>query len=108
MVGVVDEDDSGRAAGICAYKEDREASVQEGIAEEDHVVIAGRYVDGCKLLLGRLGEEYEIGDDGHACSEAGIHRGEDWEKRGGREKIGGSVVDGWAVWGYGSVAVDMW
>ena len=48
LVGVVAEDDAGRATGVYAYGAYIEASVQEGLSEEDHVIISGISVNGGK------------------------------------------------------------
>ena len=48
LVVVVAEDDNGRTAIICAYEMDREVDVEKGLAEEYHVVISERSINGRK------------------------------------------------------------
>ena len=105
LVGVIAEEDAGRTTGVCDHKADREESVQEGLTEEDHLVHAGRSIDGGKCFSGRLEEEDDLGYEWHACDEAGSHGGKERETCGGRAKIVGSTVAGWARWSERSAEV---
>ena len=46
QVGVVTEDNAGHKTSVCSDEADRYACVEEGLIEDDHVVISGRSVDG--------------------------------------------------------------
>ena len=46
LVGVISEENTRRAAGVCSHKAHREASFKYSFTEEDHVVVAGRSIDG--------------------------------------------------------------
>ena len=48
LVGIVSEDNTGRTSSVCAYKAHRETGIEEGLVDEDHVVISGRSIDGQK------------------------------------------------------------
>ena len=83
LVGVVTEEDTGHTSIICAKKAYREAGFDDDIAEEDHVVISGSYVDGSGLLFGCLEEKDDLGNGGHPCGKAVTRRGKDRWKSGG-------------------------
>ena len=82
LVGVVAEDEPRRTARVSIYEADIEAGVEEGLTEEDHVIISRRSANGRKLFSGRLEEEDDLGDEGDSCGKAGTHRDKDRGKRG--------------------------
>ena len=46
FVGIIAEENTVRAAGVCAQEAKREISIQYGLSKEDHLVISGRSIDG--------------------------------------------------------------
>ena len=46
FVGVVDEYDTGCAAGVCDHEANVDESIQQGIAKEEYVIVSRRSIDG--------------------------------------------------------------
>ena len=66
FVGFVSKGNTGNAAGVCDHAVNGEASIQQGIAEEDHVVVSGISFNGRECFQIFLEYEENIGDGQHA------------------------------------------